>query len=194
MLNKTHAKIIALFKKHHGYMSFEQLKKRDVTIRQMRRLEEEKILHRFARGWYWCSACGLEKPADYKYIEIAKINPDAVICLDSACYLNRLPVGEPEIIQVATARGDRKKMEIDFPIRRHYLTHLDIGKYIQVKKTEFGTYRYFSMERALYDCMHSLQKVDPKNLEAINAEYEKHRDRVEKYGHFLKKYKKSATQ
>ncbi|MBO4903569.1 MAG: hypothetical protein J5518_12340 [Lachnospiraceae bacterium] len=192
MLKKTYTKIIDLFRKNHGYMSFEQLRENDVTVLQMRELEEEGILHRFTRGWYWCSACGLEKPADYKYIEIAKMNPDAVICLDSACFLNKLSVREPEVVQVATARGDRRKMEIDFPIRRYFLTHLDIGKHIQVKKTEFGSYRYFSMERALHDCMHALHKVSAHNTEAIRLEYAKHKERVDKYELFFRKYKRSV--
>ncbi len=172
-------------------MNFEQLRNADVTVVQMRELEEEGILHRFARGWYWCSACGFEKPADHKYIEIAKVDPEAVICLDSACFLNGLQVTEPEEVRVATARDDRKKMEIDFPIKRYYLTHLEIGKYTNVRKTEFGSYRYFATERALYDSLHAPAKLLPENIDAIREECTRNPDRIRKYELFLRKYKRS---
>ncbi len=172
-------------------MGFEQLRSADVTVVQMRELEEEGILHRFARGWYWCSACGFEKPADHKYIEIAKVDPEAVICLDSACFLNGLNVTEPEEVRVATARDDRKKMEIEFPIKRYYLTYLEIGKYTNVRKTPFGSYRYFSMERALYDSLHAPTKILPENFDAIRAEMERNPDRIRKYEQYLRRYKRN---
>ncbi|MCR5268048.1 MAG: hypothetical protein K6E16_06015 [Lachnospiraceae bacterium] len=189
MLQKTHTKIIQLFRKNHGYMNFEQLRNADVTVLQMREMEEEGALHRFARGWYWCSDCGLKKAADYRYIEIAKINPEAIICLDSACFLNGLNVKEPEEIRVATARDDRKKMEVEFPIKRYYLTYFDTGKYIQTKKTEFGSYRFFSMERALYDSFHAPGKLLAENADVIRAEYERNADRIRKYENYFRKMK-----
>lgn len=191
MLQKTYTKIIQLFHKNHGYMSFEQLRENDVTVLQMRELEEDGILQRFTRGWYWCSSCGYEKPADYKYVEIAKMNPDAVICLDSACFLGGVKVSEPQTVKVATARGDRKKMEIDFPIKRYFLTHIDTEKFIEVKKTPFGSYRFFAPERALFDCFSAPGKLEKINMEAIRKEYERYRERVKKYETYIRKIKRS---
>ena len=87
MLFKTYQKITTLFKQHHGYMSFSDLRDHQVTVLQLAEMEEEGSLERFARGWYWCKECGYEKPKDYQYIEIAKVNPRAVICMDSAAWL-----------------------------------------------------------------------------------------------------------
>ena len=87
MLFKTYQKITTLFKEHHGYMSFADLRDHQVTVLQLAEMEEEGSLERFARGWYWCKDCGYEKPEDYQYIEIAKVNPRAVICMDSAAWL-----------------------------------------------------------------------------------------------------------
>ena len=77
MLFKTYQKITTLFKEHHGYMSFADLRDHQVTVLQLAEMEEEGSLERFARGWYWCKDCGYEKPEDYQYIEIAKVNPRA---------------------------------------------------------------------------------------------------------------------
>ena len=75
MLFKTYQKITTLFKEHHGYMSFSDLRDHQVTVLQLAEMEEEGSLERFARGWYWCKECGYEKPKDYQYIEIAKGKP-----------------------------------------------------------------------------------------------------------------------
>lgn len=70
MLDKTRDRIINIFRENHGYMSYEALKSEGVTVLQLRELESDELVERFARGWYWCKACGLEKPADHRYIEI----------------------------------------------------------------------------------------------------------------------------
>ena len=67
MLFKTYQKITTLFKEHHGYMSFADLRDHQVTVLQLAEMEEEGSLERFARGWYWCKDCGYEKP-DYNIL------------------------------------------------------------------------------------------------------------------------------
>lgn len=51
MLFKTYQKITTLFKEHHGYMSFADLRDHQVTVLQLAEMEEEGSLERFARGW-----------------------------------------------------------------------------------------------------------------------------------------------
>lgn len=173
-------------------MSFDNLKENGVTVLQMRELEEDGVLQRFARGWYWCNACDYEKPADYKYIEISKVNPGCIICLDSACFLCGMNVNEPKTVKVATARDDRKKMEIDFPIKRYYLTHMETTRYIQTKRTEFGTYRYFASDRALYDCMHGMSKIDEENTARLKHYFERYSEKIKRYEQYFKKIKKGS--
>ena len=130
-------------------MSFSDLRDHQVTVLQLAEMEEEGSLERFARGWYWCKDCGYEKPEDYQYIEIAKVNPRAVICMDSAAWLAGMLKEEPATIAVATARTDRKKMDLEnFEIRRFYFQNADIPGEICEKKTEFGSYKYYSPKSA----------------------------------------------
>jgi predicted transcriptional regulator of viral defense system len=153
MLLRTYHKMINEFAAHNGYMSFGELKDAGITILQIREMEEEKVLHKFARGWYWCSECGLEKPANHKYIELGKANPRAVICMESAAYLQGIIKKEPELICVATDRTDRKKMEFEFPVHRYYLQNADIQGEIEVVHTDFGDYNVYSLERTICDCL-----------------------------------------
>mgnify|MGYP000069640073 CR=1 FL=1 len=168
MLFKTYQKITTLFKEHHGYMSFADLRDHQVTVLQLAEMEEEGSLERFARGWYWCKDCGYEKPEDYQYIEIAKVNPRAVICMDSAAWLAGMLKEEPATIAVATARTDRKKMDLEnFEIRRFYFQNADVPGEICEKKTEFGSYKYYSPKRTFCDCLRMNNKMPEEVKEEI---------------------------
>lgn len=170
MLLTTYQSIIDCFKRNQGYMKFSQLREKQVTVLQLRELEDKGILQKISWGWYWCSECGFQKPEDYKYVEIAKVNPRAVICLDSACYLNGILKNEPQKVAVATERTDRKKMELYFPVRRFYLQNTNIENEINRVKTDFGDYQYYSEERTFCDCFRMKNKLDPDwYLEIENA-------------------------
>ena len=136
MLFKTYQKITTLFKQHHGYMSFSDLRDHQVTVLQLAEMEEEGSLERFARGWYWCKECGYEKPKDYQYIEIAKVNPRAVICMDSAAWLAGMLEKEPETIAVATSRTDRKKMELEILKSDVFISRMPIFRAKSVRKKQ----------------------------------------------------------
>ena len=149
-------------------MSFSDLRDHQVTVLQLAEMEEEGSLERFARGWYWCKECGYEKPKDYQYIEIAKVNPRAVICMDSAAWLAGMLEKEPETIAVATSRTDRKKMELEnFEIRRFYFQNAGLPGEICEKETEFGSYRYYAPKRTFCDCLRMNNKMPEEVKEEI---------------------------
>jgi len=173
MLLKTYQKIIDLFQANHGYLSFAVLQANGISPLQIGELEQSGELQKFSRGWYWCCTCGWEKPADYKYVEIGKANPRAVICMDSACYLNGIISREPELIAVATDRTDRKKMEMAFPIRRYYFQNAGFPDEIRVKETEFGSYRYYAPERTYCDCFRMQEKLPPELFAEVVGRYRK---------------------
>ncbi len=174
MLLSTYHKLLNYFKEQHGYASFADLRSQGFTMTQLNELQQSGELERISRGLYWCHSCGFSKPDDYRYIEIAKINPDAIICLNSACYLNGMIEQEPEIVDVATARDDRKLMHTNFPIKRHYFSLLSDYQnpkantdIICERVTDFGFYRYFSKEQTLKDCIRLIGKVNQDVLIAI---------------------------
>ena len=149
-------------------MSFAALRDHQEPVLQLAEMEEEGSLERFARGWYWCKDCGNEKPEDYQYIEIAKVNPRAVICMDSAAWLAGMLKEEPATIAVATARTDRKKMDLEnFEIRRFYFQNADVPGEICEKKTEFGSYKYYSPKRTFCDCLRMNNKMPEEVKEEI---------------------------
>lgn len=188
MLGRTYTRIIALFAQNKGYMNYDTLKNEGVTILQLRELEENGILERFARGWYWCNDCGYVKPRDHRYIEVSLVDQEAVFCLDSACYLAGVKVSEPDTVKFAVPREDRRKFSFDFPAKRYFYTHME-AEYITTKITEFGTYRYFAPERAVSDCLRETDKIEAENLSAIKTYASGHSIRVEEYRRFIRELK-----
>lgn len=184
----TYEKIISLFEKEHGYMNFASLQKHQITIAQINELERKKILNKISRGWYWCEVIANSKPNDYKYIEISKVNPNAIICLESACYLQGLLQEEPEIVTVATNRKDRRKMELPFPIERYYFTDVISGIY-QIKN-DFGNYNVSELDRCMCDCIRLKNRMSQDVWEEISKSYSIHQnrctDRLLKYAHELR--------
>lgn len=185
MLLKTYKRIIELFNSHHGYMNYEMLRTGDVTVSQMRELERENIIERFSRGWYWCGECGYDKPADYKYIEIAKVDPKAVICYDSACFLNGMLQHEPDDVKVATARTNRKKLELSFSVKRFYFSDMKEDNIIK-KDTPFGTYSYYAPDRALCDSILSIKKIDPISRVPLQEIFRERYPGVEIYKSYIR--------
>ena len=159
MLVKTYKNIITLFKQNNGYLSFSELKENGTTTLQLQEMERENVVERFARGWYWCRECGIEKPNDYKYIEIAKVYPKAVICMESACFLNGIIRVDPEIPTIATERTDRGKLDLIYPVKRYYFQNANIPGEIKEITTDFGNYRFYSEERTFCDCIRMKNKI-----------------------------------
>lgn len=187
MLLRTYEKILDLFHENYGYMSFEQLKENGITVTQIQELSEKQVLDKFARGWYWCKICGVEKPADHKYIEIGKANSNAVICMDSACYLHGLLKTEPDVISVATERTDRKKMEFEFPVKRYYLQNAGREGEIEEVTTKYGSYKVYSVDRTMCDCIRMRKRLEDGVFAEIETEYNNRSRNLER----LKEYAKN---
>lgn len=173
MLVRTYKNIISLFKQSHGYLSFSELKDEGVTTLQLQEMERENAVERFARGWYWCRECGIEKPKDYKYIEIAKVYPKSIVCMESACFLNGIIDMEPEIPTIATQRNDRGKINLIYPVKRYYFQNANLEGEIKEIVTNFGSYRFYSAERSLCDCVRMKNKISEEIYADIFEAYQR---------------------
>lgn len=184
MLLNTYDKIIALFNRKAGYMSFADLREEKITVIQMRELEERGVIQKISYGWYWCTACGIQKPADYKYIELGKVEPNAVICLESACYLHGLLGHEPYNVSIAIARNNRKQLKMQFPLTKHYYTNLE-NEYIEECRSVFGVYKLFNAEACICDCIKKRNKIESdvylEIIENYRSRSDKQLDRLREY-------------
>ena len=180
MLLRTYDRIIELFKENHGYMSFREMKGKGVTELQIQELKRRGVLDCYARGNYWCGTCGYEKPDFYKYVEIGHAFPESVLCMQSAAYLHGLIKEEPEEISLATARENRQKISIYFPVRRYYFQNADEEGEIETVNTEYGSYQVYSKERTICDCIRLEKNLEEGVLEEILASYKPTREQADR--------------
>jgi hypothetical protein len=122
----------------------------------------EKICH----GYYWIAEEGLEKPTDYKCIELCLSNPRAVVCMESALFYQGMIKKEPEYLSVATERTDRSLLMMNFPVKRHYFSENYFQAGVRKIDTEFGCYNIYDIERSVCDIYRLEAEM---NLEIVNG-------------------------
>lgn len=167
MLLNTYQKVIDLFESGHGYRSASELKEARITTVQIKELVNRGIVERVSHGHYWLIDTENGKPENYQMIEACRVNPRAVICADSACYYHGLLDAETEKLSVATLKTDRSRMQLNFPVCRHYYSDLAFEQDLQEIQTPYGTIRVYDVERSVCDAIRFRADVGEDVLQLI---------------------------
>lgn len=171
MLLNTYEKVTKLFRDGNGYRNAAQLKEAKVTTVQIKELVEKGIIERVSHGHYWLIDEKKGKPENYRMIEACMVNPRAVICADSACYYHGLIGEEPEKLSVATLKTDRSKMQLNFPVTRHYYSDLAFDQDMEVIDTPYGPLRIYALERSVCDTIRFRDDIGSKAVGSIVRSY-----------------------
>ena len=177
MLLNTYEKVTKLFREGNGYRNAAQLKEAKVTTVQIKELVEKGIIERVSHGHYWLIDEKKGKPDNYRMIEACMVNPRAVICADSACYFHGLIKEEPEKLPVATLKTDRSKMQLNFPVTRHYYSDLAFDQDMEVIDTPYGPLRIYALERSVCDTIRFRDDIGSKAVGSIVRSYMKQENR-----------------
>lgn len=167
MLLNTYQKAIELFEGAHGYLSASELKEAKITTVQIRELVNKGIVERVSHGHYWLIDTKNGKPENYQMIEACRVNPRAVICADSACYYHGLIDVETEKLSIATLKTDRSRMQLNFPVCRHYYSDLAFEQDLQEFDTPYGKIRVYDVERSVCDAIRFRADVGEEMLQLI---------------------------
>ena len=177
MLLNTYEKVTKLFREGNGYRNAAQLKEAKVTTVQIKELVEKGIIERVSHGHYWLIDEKKGKPDNYRMIEACMVNPRDVICADSACYFHGLIKEEPEKLSVATLKTDRSKMQLNFPVTRHYYSDLAFDQDMEVIDTPYGPLRIYALERSVCDTIRFRDDIGSKAVGSIVRSYMKQENR-----------------
>lgn len=167
MLLNTYQKAIELFQSGNGYRSASELKEAKITTVQIRELVNKGIVERVSHGHYWLVDEKHGKPKHYQMIEACRVNPRAVICADSACYYHGLIDVETKKLSIATLKTDRSRMQLNFPVCRHYYSDLAFEQDMQEVETPYGVIRVYDVERSVCDAIRFRSDVGEEILELI---------------------------
>lgn len=151
MLLTTYENIINLFKSNNNYMNFDMLRECGVTITQINELLDRRDIYKISRGWYGLFI--ITKDNNYKLIELSLVNPKIIICNQSAAFYHGLLDKEPEQVSFATKRTDRSKMEMYFPVSRHYFSDTNFDDDIHVVTTDVTDIKITSVDKTVCDCI-----------------------------------------
>ena len=173
MLLNTYEKVTKLFRDRNGYRNAAQLKDAKVTTVQIKELVSKGILERVSHGHYWLIDEEKGKPENFEMLEACMVNPRAVICADSACYYHGLIQKAPERLSVATLKTDRSKMQLNFPVTRHYYSDLAFEQDLEVVKTPYGQIRIYALERSVCDTIRFRADIGIETVEHIVQNYMK---------------------
>lgn len=176
MKQKIYDRLKIVEKSSTGYIGTKELLQCGLTNRQIGQLQEEGYLEKIINGLFWLSKTGQDKPKDYKLIEVSLVNPDVVICAESACYIHGLIDVEPEKLSIATKRSDRHKMEMPFETSRHYYADSFFDENIIMVETPYVDYQIYDLERSVSDCIRFKGKICPDIYQMIIENYQKQRD------------------
>lgn len=171
MLLKTYEKIMEMFDKANGYLTTQELQANKITMIQLTDLINMGILERVTHGVYWRIDKINGKPENYKYIELAKANSKSVVCAESALYYHGYIDKEPEKVAIATGRTDRARMNVNFPTKRHYFSENAINDDAELVETPYGSFRVYSIDRSVCDCIRLRDGIDPELFNEIVEKY-----------------------
>lgn len=169
----TYDKVEKLYEKYCGYIGTSDLLKEGFTNRQIANLLQEEYLEKIANGYFWMMRSGLEKPYDYKPVEVAFVNEESVIVADSACYFQGFIDVEPKKLSIATRRNDRHKMNFPFEVTRHYLAQNGYEDFMKTVETKFGNYRLYDVGRSVCDCIRFRDTIESDIFDLIIENYRK---------------------
>jgi predicted transcriptional regulator of viral defense system len=177
MLLNTYEKVTKLFRDGNGYRNAAQLKDAKVTTVQIKELVNKGILERVSHGHYWLIDEEKGKPENFEMLEACMVNPRAVICADSACYYHGLVEKAPDKLSVATLKTDRSKMQLNFPVTRHYYSDLAFEQDMEVVDTPYGQIRIYALERSVCDTIRFRADIGVEMVEHIVRNYMKRENR-----------------
>ena len=167
MLLNTYEKVTELFSKGSGYMSAAQLREAKVTTVQIKELVDKGVIEKISHGYYWLIDEKNGKARNYEMLEACLVNSRAVICADSACYYHGLIDEKPKKLSVATLKTDRSKMQLNFPITRHYFSDLAFEEDLEEAYIAGGTIRIYSLERSVCDTIRFRNDIGKKMVDKI---------------------------
>lgn len=167
MLLNTYEKVTELFEGGNGYMSASRLRAAKITTVQIKELVEKGVIEKISHGYYWLVPKDRKKVENYEMLEACLVNHRAVICADSACYFHGLITKKPEKLSVATLKTDRSKMQLNFPIARHYFSDLAFGQDMEEVEIAGSKIHVYSLARSVCDTIRFREDIGKETVDKI---------------------------
>ena len=118
-----------LFKKHNGIMRTHELLDAHIYYKDIQQLIQQGLIEKVRYGYYqWASTITLSE-----VITVARLFPDAVLCMDTALFHYRYSDRTPLTWHLAVSKDSNKsRFKLDYPFVKAYFVEPSIGALLEL--------------------------------------------------------------
>ena len=175
MKSKIREKIKEVFYANHGYSSTGDISTAGIDRRYLKDLINEDTIEKIKRGLYrWKDA---KFDFEEELIDVSKIIPHGVICLESALAYYKLTTYTPGEYTVAIKRNYNIKLPNYPPVKLYYFSDKYYVDGVEKIDINGNIIKIYNIEKTICDCLRYEDKISKDIIVESIKEYVKRRDK-----------------
>lgn len=177
-----------IFDAHNGIMKSKEIIENKIYNRFLKKLIDEGYVEKIKFGYYQWQ----DERAFSEATVIARLFPDAVICMESALqyygYTDRTPA---TWCLAVDKHSTKSRFKIDYPsVKPHYIPEEQMTLGVEMVNIEDTELKIFNRERVICDCLRQENKMDievfNKAIQAYIKDPKKNVPRLMEYAKILR--------
>jgi predicted transcriptional regulator of viral defense system len=147
-----------IFDAHNGIMKSKEIIENKIYNRFLKKLIDEGYVEKIKFGYYQWQ----DERAYSEATVVARLFPDAVICMESALQYYGYTDRTPSAWCLAVDKHSTKsRFSIDYPsVKPHYIPEEQMTLGVELVKIEDTELKIFNRERVICDCLRQENKMD----------------------------------
>ena len=177
-----------IFDAHNGIMKSKEIIENKIYNRFLKKLIDEGYVEKIKFGYYQWQ----DERAFSEATVIARLFPDAVICMESALQYYGYTDRTPSAWCLAVDKHSTKsRFNIDYPsVKPHYIPEEQMALGVEMVNIEDTELKIFNRERVICDCLRQENKMDVevfnKAIQAYIKDPKKNVPRLMEYAKILR--------
>ena len=177
-----------IFDAHNGIMKSKEIIENKIYNRFLKKLIDEGYVEKIKFGYYQWQ----DERAFSEATVIARLFPDAVICMESALQYYSYTDRTPSAWCLAVDKHSTKsRFNIDYPsVKPHYIPEEQMTLGVEMVNIENTELKIFNRERVICDCLRQENKMDVevfnKAIQAYIKDPKKNVPRLMEYAKILR--------
>lgn len=177
-----------IFDAHNGIMKSKEIIENKIYNRFLKKLIDEGYVEKIKFGYYQWQ----DERAFSEVTVIARLFPDAVICMESALQYYGYTDRTPSAWCLAVDKHSTKsRFNIDYPsVKPHYIPEEQMTLGVEMVNIEDTELKIFNRERVICDCLRQENKMDVeifnKAIQAYIKDPKKNVPRLMEYAKILR--------
>lgn len=177
-----------IFNAHNGIMKSKEIIENKIYNRFLKKLIDEGYVEKIKFGYYQWQ----DERAYSEATVIARLFPDAVICMESALQYYGYTDRTPSAWCLAVDKHSTKsRFNIDYPsVKPHYIPEEQMTLGVEMVNIEDTELKIFNRERVICDCLRQENKMDVevfnKAIQAYIKDPKKNVPRLMEYAKILR--------